>query len=208
MEYISRNRGIRWRKCGFFFFLLALLSFSVLGQEKRPLIREKGFIIGIGQGIDSSNVPEGYYNPIFFIGHIGLDVSKRRAWQNPSTGIFTLYLEPQINPVWIKGKDRTDKAIEFGVNVGFKHMFRLLPKLYTFISIGVGPHFTSVHTSKQRRGFLFSDNLGTGLYYYIFKDWAIQFTFRLRHLSNGDTMKPNMGINTFNYHIGISKVLK
>jgi lipid A 3-O-deacylase len=170
-------------------------------------LREKGFISGIGRGIDSVNIPEGRYTPIVFMVHMGVDILKKTQSQN-NPGIFTIYAEPQVNPVIIKKGSNTRTDLEFGINIGFKHMYPLRKNIYAYLLIGSGPHFITVHTIKQTRGFIFSDNFGAGFYFFNKKDMALNLGFRLRHMSNANIQMPNSGINTFNYYIGISKVIR
>jgi hypothetical protein len=191
--------------------LLISLSLGVdtMAQEtsRKFRWRENGFITGIGKGIDSLNVPEGRYTHLVFIAHLGFDIlSKTKAQNHP--GIFTIYAEPQVNPVFIRKGQQTKTDLEFGVNIGFQHMYPLRKNIYPYILIGSGPHFVTVHTIKQSRGFIFSDNFGAGVYFFNKKEIALNLGFRLRHLSNANLKMPNSGINTFNYYLGISKVIR
>jgi hypothetical protein len=192
--------------------VMCLACFGLRAQEtaktKAPLFKEKGFMVGVGHGIDSLNIPEGRYTPYFFIAHFGIDLLRnKKIRRNP--GIFTLYFEPQVNPVIIKKPTGNVKDLEFGLNIGFKHMYPLIRDLlYSYILIASGPQYITVHTSKQTRGFIFSDNFGMGTYIFMNKTIALNLGFRLRHMSNGDTRFPNHGINTFNYQVGISKFIR
>jgi hypothetical protein len=188
----------------------SLLSFyNLKAQEKTSgwRWREKGFLLGMGHGIDSFNLPEGRYDPLFFMGHFGLDILSKTKKQN-HPGIFTIYSEPQVNLVFIKKGSEEKTDFEFGLNIGFKHMYPVWKNIYTYILIGTGPHFVTVHSIKQARGFIFSDNFGAGFYFFNNKNIALNTGFRLRHLSNANIKLPNSGINTFNYFIGISKIIR
>ncbi|HEX8548346.1 MAG TPA: acyloxyacyl hydrolase [Cytophagaceae bacterium] len=189
--------------------VVLLVSLATLGraqdlEPKRFRIIEKGFLIGVGHGIDSLNLPEGNYVPTFFIGHIGFSLTKK---PNSNKGIFTFNLEPQLNPVFIRKAESSKTELEFGLNMGFQHIYPITKNIYSYILISAGPHFISVNTVRLARGFCFSDNLGAGLYVALNKSLRLNLGFRLRHLSNAELKSPNHGINTFNYHIGLSKAL-
>jgi hypothetical protein len=188
-------------------FLLLVNKARAQENSVKWRLRERGFISGIGRGIDSLNIPEGRYTPLVFIVHLGVDLlNKTQAQKHP--GIFTIYAEPQINPVFIIKGHNTTKDLEAGINFGFKHMYPLRRNIYSYILIGSGPHFITVHTVKQTRGYIFSDNFGAGFYFFNKKDIALNLGFRLRHMSNANSKMPNSGINTFNYYFGISKVIR
>jgi hypothetical protein len=190
------------------FVVSTLILLGSLKVQSQSFWREKGVLTGFGHGIDSLNIPEGRYVPVFFMAHFGWDPLKNKEWKKTIPGIFTIYFQPQFNPVFVRKAGKTVKDIEFGLNIGFKHMYPITSGWYAYMFIAAGPHFISVHTIKQTRGFIFSDNFGVGTSVFIKRDLALNFEFRLRHLSNGDTRQPNQGINTFNYHIGVSKLIR
>jgi Lipid A 3-O-deacylase (PagL) len=194
------------------FLILSASNLSSLKAQDSADVKkrfiEKGFLLGAGYGLGSAyNLPEGKYIPVFFIGHFGMVLQKKEKVRKDKA-IFTMYFEPQVNPVFIKTKEFTKSELEFGVNVGFKHMYPLCKNIYSYILIGSGPHFFTASTSRQARGFIFSDNFGAGLYFFAGKKLAINLGFRLRHMSNANTRVPNHGINTYNYHLGISKLIR
>jgi lipid A 3-O-deacylase len=194
----------------FLIFFIPPLS-SLKAQDsagvKKSRFIEKGFLTGAGYGLGTYNIPEGKYIPVFFIGHFGMDLTANKNIKKDK-GIFTMYFEPQVNAVFIKTKELTKSELEFGINVGFKHMYPICKNIYSYILIGSGPHFFTTATTRQARGFLFSDNFGGGFYFFAGKKLAINLGFRLRHMSNANTRVPNHGINTYNYLIGISKIIK
>jgi len=190
--------------------LVLLLSCPVLAQEQTTptiRIREKGFLLGAGYGINSFNLPQGTYVPLFLMPHISADLPRFTQRQNNKT-LFTIYGEPQINPVIIKKPEGNSLEWEFGCNFGIQYMYPLSKNIYPYINIGSGPHYISVHTYRQATGFIFSDNMGAGFYIFFSKNLALNTTFRLRHMSNANTRMPNEGINTFNFMAGISKFIR
>ncbi|TAG53006.1 MAG: acyloxyacyl hydrolase [Cytophagales bacterium] len=193
-------------ECKIILRYLFLVCFSVSAQKN--LFYEKGFLVGFGHGLSIYNLPEGNYRPFFFMGHFGIDLLKKNK-QNLPFGKFTLYFEPQFNPVLVENysKNLVEQKFEFGLNIGFKQTVRIYKNLFAFIHGGVGPHFHNSVTRKQFKGFLFSDNFGLGLSYKISENKLINLGFRLRHLSNANLEMPNSGINTYNYHFGMSWII-
>src|SRR6185437_5436119 len=180
--------------------LTLLLSSSALAQEQtvpKVRIREKGFLLGAGYGIDALNLPQGKYIPLFLMPHISADLPRLTQRKN-NKAIFTIYSEPQINPVIINKPEGNSMEWEFGCNFGIQYMYPLSKNIYSYINIGSGPHYITVHTYRQATGFIFSDNMGAGLYFFFSKTLALNTTYRLRHMSNANTRMPNEGINTFN----------
>ncbi|MDX2189750.1 MAG: acyloxyacyl hydrolase [Bacteroidota bacterium] len=185
-----------------FVFLTLSQCYAILGLKQR----EVGFISGYGYGISQNSVPEGNYQPLYFMGHFGLDLNK--FVKNPffQKAIFTLYSEPQINVVYISSWEtgNTFQEYEFGINSGFKLMYPIYKGFYIAFLGGSGPHSITTHTVRQYRGFAFSDNFGYGAYLFLNKKVSFSAMFRLRHMSNLNIFTPNSGINTYNFHFGLS----
>jgi len=203
MEFIFKLRYF------LLFSLLMLSTFFAMSQNdslknKKSMFFEKGFLIGYGYGLSNTDIPEGNYRPILLIGHFGLNPFKSKE----TPGIISIFFEPQINPVMIKTVDQTNWTIEFGLNVGIQHQYSLSKKISVYEMISTGPHFMGAQTITQTRGFIFSDNMGTGIYYFATEKVVFNFGFRIRHISNADLMMPNHGVNTYNFYIGLSKLIK
>ena len=178
--------------------------------QKQPFFIEKGFITGLGLGFNALQVPEGNYQIWYLQAKFSHELRrKRRNKNNPNIfGRALLTFEPQINPVFIVSGQNKDfkNEIEFGLSVGLQQNFIINQTFEAYIMGSIAPFFTSVHTTRQARGFIFADNIGLGTYIYLKKNkqLALNLGFRLRHLSNANTRTPNFGINTRNYLIGIS----
>lgn len=192
--------------------ILIFFTLATSSKEKftlKGLYSEYGFITGFGYGINTQNTPEGIYRPIYFMGHFGIDLLKKSTDVQLKKGFLTLYSEPQFNVVLLtNGKNVSQTEYEFGINSGLKFMYPIYKNFYVYISGGTGPHFITANTSRQHTGFIFSDNFGTGLYIFTSNQLAIHLGFRLRHMSNINLFYPNEGINTYNYHIGFSYILR
>ncbi|MGZ3577436.1 MAG: acyloxyacyl hydrolase, partial [Syntrophales bacterium] len=141
------------------------------------LFTEMGFIASFGNG----SIPEGSYQPIFLIGHFGVDLKRYFSGLKNHSGTLSVFLEPQINPVV---NPQTD--FELGVGIGLQYLYPIMGKLSVYALGSVGPHYISVVTTKQANGFIFADTIGAGFYYYLTRDSAINVGYRLRHMSNAN----------------------
>ena len=187
------------------FAILAVISLNnwVYADENSPeaspanarLFTESGIITGFGNG----SIDEGNYQPILLIWHMSIDLNGFFHAPKGCKGKFSLYLEPQINPVV---NPETD--IEFGIGLGFKFMYPVTDSLSTYILAGAGPQYISVNTRKQANGFIFSDTIGAGFYYFLTKKSAVNVGYRFRHMSNIGLSHPNHGINNHFGTIGYS----
>lgn len=180
------------------------LSLGARAQEemvKKSFVQEIGGWSGFGYGNNNKSLPEGSYQVLYTMGHIGCNpFFKRRGLFEQ----FQIYFEPQYNFVRVVPSDAPTKhEYEFGLNFGFKYIYPFSKRWKVFIYIGTGPHAFSATTERQAPGYLFSDNMGLGVYYFFHKRWALATTFRIRHLSNADTRQPNHGINTDNFLFGV-----
>ena len=170
-------------------------NFPEPGPADTRLFTESSVITGFGGG----NIDEGNYQPVLLIWHIGIDLNKLCHAPKNCKSKFSLYLEPQINPVV---NPETD--IECGIGLGFKFMYPVTDSLSTYILAGAGPHYISVNTKKQANGFIFSDTIGVGFYYFLTKKSAVNVGYRFRHMSNIGLAKPNYGIDNHFGTIGYS----
>ncbi len=148
--------------------------------------RESAFIIGIG----TASIPEGKYQPLLMTWRIGRDLKKYFPRLGEIPGRFTAFLEPQLNP-----SHRPEDSIEFGIGIGVQYRYPFTERLAGYLSGSTGPHYMTLVTAEQARGFLFSNTLGAGLYYFMREDSALILGYRYRHLSNAGLVEPNGGIN-------------
>jgi len=155
------------------------------------LFSESAFITGFG----SDSIPEGDYQTVLLVWHLGINLDRVFPSLKSHRGKLTFFLEPQFNPVTNPKDD-----YEFGVGLGFQYQYPIMEKMSLYALGSVGPHYISVVTEDQANGFVFSDMVGAGLYFHLTDKSAINVGYRFRHLSNGDTVKPNTGIDS---HFGV-----
>lgn len=105
----------------------------------------------------------------------------------------------QYNLTKYRPVDRVDDlkdGYEFGVNVGTlfrKHVYKDVLNVY--VSLSIGPHYVSGTPERQANGFIFSDNLFTGLNIKVFNNFYLDLRAGFRHISNAELMSPNGGLN-------------
>ncbi|MEZ4960838.1 MAG: acyloxyacyl hydrolase [Saprospiraceae bacterium] len=117
-----------------------------------------------------------------------------------------IYLEPQL--VWVHFSPKDKKEWEFGANLGFEYRLNFSEKTALSAAIGSGPHFITVETKQQARGFIFSDNFTAGLHQKLGNSGVnLDLKCRFRHISNANLKKPNKGIDSWFVIAGVTKDL-
>ena len=189
----------------YFITLFCLWSFHLSAQNvdfNYVNSKSSGFLIG--SSFIDEHLPEGFdYHPIKFIYNRSIPLLKYR--DDRKSNLY-IQFEPQFNPVIIA---HAKNAYEFGVNVGFLYHLKLSEREIVFGGIGSGPHYISVKTAMQSRGFIFSDNFIIGYRRLIDfeKPLELNMQIRFRHISNASLQQPNHGIDNFFFLIGLSKVI-
>jgi len=202
MNRMLNLRGAALLKIFIVFVIILSVSYAYCAEEVQKegrasdrFFTEMGFITGFGNG----SIPEGSYQPVFLIGHFGVDLKRYFSGLKNHSGTLSVFLEPQINPVV---NPQTD--FELGIGIGLQYMHPIMDNLSVYALGSVGPHYISVVTTKQASGFIFADTIGAGFYYYVTKDSAINVGYRFRHMSNANLADPNGGIDTNSGVIGYS----
>ena len=187
---------------------LALAAFFVLfcagagwSAEARPSPRitgdgfftEVGFVTGFGY----STVSEGKYLPVPLIVHLGTDMGRWFPSLANNRGVLTVFLEPQVNPVF--GYER---RLEAGASLGLKYRYPLTDALSVYGLYSAGFLFLTANTVDQANGLNFANSVGAGISVRIMPGAALDLGFRIRHVSNADLREPNCGIDSYIGMIG------
>ncbi len=177
-----------------FSFLLSLFSFFLVAQNLGDgRFRE----IAVGPSIIHEKLPEGYnYTPLFFTARFPV-----HHFKSVKKGHFKVFAEPQF--VLNNPPSSFPTTYEFGANLGFQYWVPFTDKSALSISIGAGPHYLSLETSIQAKGFIFSDNFEIGYYQMIGKQLGLSIKPRFRHISNAGFLSPNIGIDNLFLMVGI-----
>ena len=172
-----------------------LFSLCLKGQVK---ISDIGISTAWGYALNGRSVPEGTYRLVYFQGLIRSQILPKQNQRGVFEAVY-LGAEPQYNLVWI---DKKQENFEFGAHFFIQPTFRLSEHCNAFFIAGIGPHYFSTSTISQARGFIFADAMGLGISLQTSSKASIFTSFRIRHLSNANTRMPNLGINTYNFHLG------
>ncbi|MBI4633158.1 MAG: acyloxyacyl hydrolase [Deltaproteobacteria bacterium] len=181
-----------------FIILTIFPAHSASAADNPPasrLFSESAFITGMGTG----NVPEGHYQPVLLIWHLGMDLNKYCPILKDHAGKLSFIIEPQFNPVFDPETD-----FEAGVGIGLQYRYPLTKKLSAYVLGVTGPHYISAAIQDQANGFIFSSAAGVGVYFFLTEDSALNVGYRFRHLSNAGIEHPNGGIDTHFAVIGYS----
>jgi hypothetical protein len=161
-------------------------------------LSEAGIVGGFGFG----RIPEGHYEPILMAAHFGLDVGRYFHLPGTHRGRLTFFLEPRFNPVHEPAGD-----YELGIGIGLQYVYPIFRHLFFYAAVSTGPHFISVRTEREARGFLVDSEAGGGFYIALGKGSALNVGYRIRHLSNGGVRTPNAGIDNHLLVVGYSMFL-
>ncbi len=161
-----------------------------------------GWGVHLGIPFAHERLPEGrQYQPwqlLFY--HKVADLAPRKP------GRFIMAVEPQL--VWVRFSPKAEKEWEAGANLVFEYRWPLGERTVVYAAIGSGPHFISVRTTQQARGFIFSDNFTAGWSHRLGNSstW-LDFKCRFRHISNAGIKEPNLGIDSWFAIAGIRRLI-
>ena len=178
--------------------LLLAVCTSLFAQPSfAPAPFESPRFTGLEFGVSAIDelLPEGVpYTPFTMLGSFSV-------WQK---GRGQIYGEGQLTQAINSFTLKTD--YEFGMNLGFRYRLPLSPKTSFSAAIGSGPHYITVETRRQARGFIFSDNIELGFHQYVpSEDLQLNIKARYRHISNAGLKSPNGGIDNMLIVVGVSK---
>lgn len=96
------------------------------------------------------------------------------------------------------------RGYEWGINGGFMFRWKFMQDvLNLYLLISTGPHYVSHTPERQSTGYIFSDNFFAGIQFQLTNGWYIDFRPGFRHISNANLQKPNGGVNSVIYNLGI-----
>ncbi len=192
---LSSNKKIECRGAetqSLFIFFSAPLRLCVIFTLATLTLQAQEINLGIP--IVQEQLPENYsYNPLFLTTRFPIFSKKEKRLQ--------FYIEPQL--AFTVPPEDINTAFEFGSNLGIQYAFWQGNRQYLNAALGVGPHYTSLETAIQHKGFLFSDNIEVGYYQHLQNNWGFQIKGRFRHLSNANLLQPNKGLDNFFVMLGV-----
>ena len=187
--------------------IIKVFSFALLFHVLIPSValaqstsqKTLGFVFGYG---DQRQLGVNYYHHVVFYKlHYGRNVISKNAL------ILDMVIQPQYNVTEFRRvnsePEKTD-AFEFGVNVGLQLKLKLIPDFFNcYVMISTGPHYVSGVPKRQNEGFLFSDNIISGVNINLTQNTILDLNYGIRHISNAGLRSSNGGINNIIGGIGV-----
>jgi hypothetical protein len=151
-------------------------------------------------GINYYDLPEGYgYRPLLLARYQRFPLIKTAR----NVGL-AIDIGPQI------GMAYTDKFnFELGLFIYLNMGIALTDWDMISLIAGVGPHYISVETERQAKGFIFSDNflLAYRRKFLLSREpYELSVYSGLRHISNASIKQPNGGIDNIIIGLGFAKL--
>ncbi|HEY7039688.1 MAG TPA: acyloxyacyl hydrolase [Methylomirabilota bacterium] len=119
----------------------------------------------------------------------------RSAFEPGLEGWFQYYLSP---------KESTAEGLKLALRYHFIGLGRLVP----YLELTAGAGGTSLRVPEIDSSFTFVLEAGAGLAYFLTDNLALNFGYRLQHISNGNTSSPNRGFNSDSGVLGVSYFFK
>lgn len=182
-------------------FVLLIISFLMtpcfLGAEEGISLREKGTQeIGFGSGYGRSFESNRHVDsvPLNLRWGCVLTESKGHSFLK---GNWELLLEGSVSYLF-----HDQKKYGLGVNGLIRYNFLSGKRLVPFLQAGFGVWHSNLDMHNFPNDFNFCPQGGGGIQYFIKKDMAIQWEYRLQHYSNAGLNDKNAGLNLNNFWIG------
>ena len=114
-------------------------------------------------------------------------------------GRHEIYIEVPVRTVI-----NPETAVITGINIMAAWSFTSSDKTIPYVFAGGGPVYTNLDIPGLGTELNYSYQGGLGIYYFIRKDMALNFNYRLQHISNADTADPNEPLNSSRILFGLS----
>ena len=197
MLYFFENKKEQSTFCRLLFCILGSWYFCFPNLSAQSIEQTKISELTVGYTLVAEELPEGYnYAPLFFTARLPVFQLPTKKKAN-----FYVFAEPQF--VLNNAPKAFPNTIEFGVNLGIQYFLPFSKKNGLAASISAGPHYLSLETAIQAKGFIFSDNIEIGYYQLLDKQWGFTIKPRFRHISNAGFLTPNIGIDNLFLMVGI-----
>jgi hypothetical protein len=181
--------------------LISVTFFSGFSQTEvlQKNYRKIGFTLGYGFQ-DGLNVNY-HYDVLLFQFKYYFTIFQKESIS------FEVIPQPQFNISRYKVTNNSlkeESGFEFGLNVGFsvRKTFRK-GNTAVFLVVGSGPHYVSGVPERQVGGFIFSDNILTGMDIKLSDRIKLDLAGGIRHISNAGLKRPNGGVNNIILYSGL-----
>jgi hypothetical protein len=181
--------------------LFSAIHLSVVAQPDMLLKKEQkiGFTIGYGfqDGLDVNY----HYDVLLFQCNYYFTLLGKESFS------VEVIPKPQFNITRYKVTNNSlkeESGFEFGLNIGFaaRKTFHN-GRMAAYVLLGSGPHYVSGVPERQAKGFIFSDNIITGLDVQLSDRLRLDLAGGIRHISNAGLKRPNGGVNNIVLYSGL-----
>lgn len=124
-------------------------------------------------------------------------------WDPMGSGFLKGSLETGIEP-FFQYYRTPEKATAEGMKATLRYHFLSASPIFPYAEVTVGAAGTSLKVLEIRSSFTFILEGGAGVGYFVTDGVALNLGYRFQHTSNGDTSKPNRGLNSDSGVLGIS----
>ena len=169
------------------------------GKKEFSIIAGYGSIIQIGGRTDDMNDLEYMY----VAPRLGIGISDHLGEDTWYCGAFELIAEA---PLLFSFEPRTGKAA--GGSLLLRYNFLPGGKFIPFVETGGGITILDFDVEGQSDGFNFSLQGGLGLHYFLEERTALTGGWRWLHISNAGISRPNQGIDSSLFMVGVSFFLE
>lgn len=160
-------------------------------------------VVGLQIGGGAQNNVE---NHEFISGISFLDFTPRLSYlpfEPFGSGWLRSAVEPGLEG-WFQYYLTPDTATAEGLKAAIRHHFIGLGPLVPYLEATAGAGATNLRVREIRSTFTFVLEGGAGVSYFVVPGVAINLGYSFQHVSNGNTSKPNRGVNSNSGVLGVS----
>ncbi len=214
----------KWRYALFVLFMSScFFGYSQNGKSLERSNQRLGFNYGQGTQQSFPFQSDSYtYDIVYFKLNYNLNLAKLKKFDLGLTiepgiyfseeGEFAAVSSGDTNLKTTTGKAQLEdkpalmeyrKMNEYVLNIGLQMSYPFHKSLDGYLLGSIGPMILNTETSRQKKGFAFSDILAVGFLYHL-NNLSIDLRYGVRHVSNASFGYPNKGYNSTNFEMGIS----
>lgn len=192
-----------------FGYVAALILFIVLSSAATYAQEEKA--LGFGNAKGHWTLLGGYGNTLTHLGD-----TQDRVQEVDVILQYGHFLTKEAGRSWYKVRHEVmvelpfsavfdpNGAIMAGINILACWDFTASDKVVPYVFAGGGLVYTNLDLQGLGRELNGNYQTGTGIHYFANKKTALNFNFRLHHISNANTAEPNEPLNSIKFLVGMS----
>ena len=193
-----------------FLFLFILIPFSLFAQEPQVLCGEKSVSATVNAKKEWGLL--GGYG----VSHPGWGETRTRVETIDFVYRYGYFLAEETGKTWYRGRQELLIEVPFsyvqspkdgqmiGINFLACRNFTSSRKIVPYIFAGGGLVYTNLDISDFGTELNGNYQVGTGLRFFVSDRISLDLNCRFHHISNADTAKPNVPLNSAKFFLGIS----